>query len=483
MSTLDFPALVSGGEGLNRYPAEPEGLRRRMAEVYGVAPEQVLPTRGATHALELVLRAAGRSGASSVCGDGSMLPRLARLYGLDMAEDGADVRVVTSPSSPRGEVFPAEAARAAAGEIGLLVVDESAIEFADAPSLARLTAEVENLVVLRSLSLAYGLAGIRCGAAVAHPSMIERLRRVLEPHALPIPCVRAAEAVLSPSRALAVDARVRLVRTEKVRMRDALQASADVRLVTAGQGPFLFVETDAVADLEARLARYGAQAWSCEGGLRVDVGPPESNDRALAAFGGLSEPTARRLGEAVRDTKETRIVASVDLDRAGDTAVRTGVGFFDHMLEQVAAHGGFSLRLACQGDLETDPHHTVEDSALAFGCALRQALGDKAGIGRYGFVAPMDEAEASLSLDLGGRPYSVFEGAFSAERIGEYPTALTPHVFRSLADSLGAAIHVRVTGEDDHHKTEVCFKALGRALRQAVRVEGGGVPSTKGMIA
>jgi imidazoleglycerol phosphate dehydratase HisB len=149
----------------------------------------------------------------------------------------------------------------------------------------------------------------------------------------------------------------------------------------------------------------------------------------------------------------------------------------------VAAHGGFSIRLACEGDLEIDAHHTVEDSAIALGGALRQALGDKAGIGRYGFVAPMDEAEASLSLDLGGRAYSVFEGTFRAERIGDYPTALTPHVFRSLADSLGAAIHVRVTGEDDHHKTEVCFKALGRALRQAVRVEGEAVPSTKGMIA
>jgi imidazoleglycerol phosphate dehydratase HisB len=203
----------------------------------------------------------------------------------------------------------------------------------------------------------------------------------------------------------------------------------------------------------------------------------------LAAFGCAPETVGRRRGEAVRDTKETRIAAAVDLDRAGETQVRTGVGFFDHMLEQVAAHGGFSLRLACEGDLEIDPHHTVEDCSLALGAALRQALGDRAGIGRYGFVAPMDEAEAAVSLDLSGRPFAVFDGTFAAERIGDYPTALTPHVFRSLADSLGAAIHVRVTGADDHHKTEVCFKALGRALRQAVRIEGGGVPSTKGVIA
>ena len=477
-----FPALVSPGDGLNRYPPPPEALRRRMAEVYGVAPAQVLPTRGATHALELVLRAARLGGPARVAGSAANLARLAAIYGFTLADDG-EVRVVASPSDPAGEVIDPETARGLAEGAALLVVDESAVEFAQAPSLARLTSEVENLVVLRSLSLAYGLPGARCGAAIASAELIEALEAVLEPHALPAPSVRAAEAVLSPSRSLAVDARVRLVRSERARMRDALRRSSEVAFVTAGEGPWLFLQpADAVAS-SARLARYGAAVESVAGGWRVTVGPPEANDRLLASFGCAGERAPRRVGEAVRDTRETRIVASVDLDTSADTAVRTGVGFFDHMLEQVAAHGGFSIRLACDGDLEIDPHHTIEDSAIALGGALRRALGDKAGIGRYGFVAPMDEAEASLSLDLGGRAYSVFEGTFAAERIGDYPTALTPHVFRSLADSLGAAIHVRVTGEDDHHKTEVCFKALGRALRQAVRIEGDVVPSTKGMIA
>jgi imidazoleglycerol phosphate dehydratase HisB len=184
----------------------------------------------------------------------------------------------------------------------------------------------------------------------------------------------------------------------------------------------------------------------------------------------------------VRDTKETRIVCAVDLDTAAPVAIETGVGFFDHMIEQVAAHGGFSLRLSCAGDLHIDPHHTIEDSAIALGQALKQALGERRGIGRYGFVLPMDEAEAKVSIDLSGRPYSVFEGAFTTPFIGEYRTDLTEHVFRSLAEHLGAAIHVSVTGEDDHHMTEACFKALGRALRQAIRVEGDAVPSTKGVL-
>jgi len=140
--------------------------------------------------------------------------------------------------------------------------------------------------------------------------------------------------------------------------------------------------------------------------------------------------------------------------------------------------------LSCEGDLDIDAHHSIEDCAIAFGTALSKALGDKRGIGRFGFALPMDEAGAQVLIDLSGRPFSQFEGSFSASSIGAYPTEMTKHVFRSLADSLGAAIHVRVEGENDHHKTEACFKAFGRALRQAVREDRdcGELPSTKGLL-
>jgi histidinol-phosphate aminotransferase/imidazoleglycerol-phosphate dehydratase/histidinol-phosphatase len=150
----------------------------------------------------------------------------------------------------------------------------------------------------------------------------------------------------------------------------------------------------------------------------------------------------------------------------------------------VAAHGGFSLLLECRGDHEVDAHHSLEDCAIAVGQALGKALDDRRGIGRFGFSLPMDEAEAHVLIDLSGRPFSRFEGAFEASHIGAYPTQMTGHIFRSFADSLGAAIHVRVEGENDHHKTEACFKAFGRALRQAVAREGdrAAVPSTKGVL-
>lgn len=183
-----------------------------------------------------------------------------------------------------------------------------------------------------------------------------------------------------------------------------------------------------------------------------------------------------------RDTRETKIAVEVDLDREADPQVHTGLGFFDHMLEQLGKHGGFALQLRCEGDLHIDEHHTVEDSALALGQALRQAIGDKRGIGRYGFTLPMDEAQASAALDWSGRPYFVFEGAFNREKVGELSTELVPHFFRSLCETAGLNLHLKVQGDNDHHQIEACFKVVARALRQAIKREGAALPSTKGAL-
>jgi iron complex outermembrane receptor protein len=177
-----------------------------------------------------------------------------------------------------------------------------------------------------------------------------------------------------------------------------------------------------LAERVAALTRFGIATERDGDRLRLPVSArAEVNNRLLTALGlAPSSGRAHRTGEAVRDTKETRIVCAVDLDATGPVSITTGVGFFDHMLEQVAAHGGFSLRLACEGDLHTDPHHTIEDSAIALGQALKQALGERRGIARYGFVLPMDEANASVSIDLSGRPFPVFEGRFATPFIGDY---------------------------------------------------------------
>jgi imidazoleglycerol-phosphate dehydratase / histidinol-phosphatase len=196
----------------------------------------------------------------------------------------------------------------------------------------------------------------------------------------------------------------------------------------------------------------------------------------------IVEALTARQAVVVRATKETRIQARVNLDVTDRVSAQTGIGFFDHMLEALAKHGGFSLELSCQGDLDVDEHHTVEDCALVLGEVIRQALGDKRGIGRYGFLLPMDESEAQSSIDLSGRAFATFSGRFTRDTVGSFPTELVPHFFRSLSDGLKAAIHVDVRGENTHHMVEACFKSVGRSLRQAFARNGHDFPSTKGIL-
>ncbi len=191
---------------------------------------------------------------------------------------------------------------------------------------------------------------------------------------------------------------------------------------------------------------------------------------------------APRTAHVERQTKETKIVVDIDLDRVADPVIATDLGFFDHMLEQLGKHGGFSLQLRCAGDLHIDEHHTVEDCGLAIGTALKQALGDKRGIGRYGFCLPMDETQASATLDFSGRPYFVFEGQFPRETVGDLPTELVPHFFRSLCETAGLNLHLSVRGDNAHHMVEASFKAVARALRQALKKEGAELPTTKGVL-
>jgi imidazoleglycerol-phosphate dehydratase/histidinol-phosphatase len=213
-------------------------------------------------------------------------------------------------------------------------------------------------------------------------------------------------------------------------------------------------------------------------GLQGILISPESGwVNACKALSGKS-----RHARIERNTNETSIMAAVDLDNESPVSIDTGIGFYNHMLEQIAKHGGFSLQVKCEGDLEVDEHHTVEDTAICLGTAIRQALGNKRGIGRYGFLLPMDESESKVSLDLSGRAFFDFKGEFPRERIGSLPTELVKHFFHTLSDSLGAALHIDVSGENTHHMVEACFKSVGRSLRQAIRLEGSALPSTKGTL-
>ena len=276
----------------------------------------------------------------------------------------------------------------------------------------------------------------------------------------------------------------------------------------------IWIETDALAGPENELlwggALYGLQRLQQLGHvLAFDESPLSDaqkalleNDQVVSTFKSATEADLQvtsadgalllkhdqdtqntykdwiRLSEAIcfpqrranisRNTSETKIVIDINLDGTGKSDICTGLGFLDHMLEQIARHGLIDLTLSCDGDLEVDEHHTIEDVAIALGKAIAEALGDKTGIQRYSFVLPMDESQATVALDLSGRPYLVFEGAFEREKVGDFPTEMTEHFFYSLVMNLNATLHVSVTGKNDHHKIESCFKGFARCLRAAV---------------
>ncbi len=186
-----------------------------------------------------------------------------------------------------------------------------------------------------------------------------------------------------------------------------------------------------------------------------------------------------------RKTKETDIKIRLDLDGSGVSKIKTGIGFFDHMLEQLTKHSNINMEINVKGDLHIDEHHTVEDVGIALGEAMSNALGDRKGIERYGFMLPMDDALAQCAIDLGGRAYLFFNCKFKREKVGEFPTELFKEFFRGLSMGLRANIHIKAAGENDHHKAEAIFKAFARALNNALKYDSrnkGSLPSTKGLI-
>ena len=506
------PPPVVGAAEYNRYPAQqPTALVDRLAGLYGVSPDYLMVGRGADEGIECLLRAFCEAGEDSIltcsptfgyyntCADiqgaGVVDVPLSASYEWDVPAikkaakaDAVKMVFLCTPNNPTGNSLKRDVILDICTSLPetLIVVDEAYIEFSYQESLADKIGDVKNLVVLRTLSKAYALAGVRGGAVLAHPSVIALLIKVLPPYPIARPVESAILNALAPS-AIAVHAqRLEETVSERQRLSDGLAKSEFVESVYPSDTNFILLEINNADALFKRLQQFNVKIRdyrSTIGRVRVSVGSPDENTIALQAFG-VANPIDRndRIGEMFRKTKETDISVRVNLDDASQTKIETGIGFYDHMLEQISKHGGMGLTLSCEGDLHIDAHHTVEDTALAFGSALKQALGDKAGIGRYGYVIPMDETQAQVAIDLSGRPAAVFRGEFPTDHVGDFPVEMCPHFFESLAQTLGAAIHIDVKGDNSHHMIEACFKGVGRALRPALAVSGSDIPSTKGIL-
>jgi len=503
------PPPVSSTKDFNRYPEQqPAALRARLAALYGARPEQVMIGRGADEGIEVLLRTFCDSDDNILISSPTFgyYKTCAQIQGcgiidaplnddftwnqkliLKTANSAQNLKAIfiCTPNNPTG----GEVAQAFIEQLcrefpnTLIALDEAYNEFSDAPSFAGRIEEFPNLFVMRTLSKAYALAGVRGGVAIANLRVIEMMLKVLPPYPIARPVEQAIMKALSPS-AMSVHAdRIAETLEQRARMAEELTRSPYVKTVYPSAANFLMLDIIDDSVLFAELTKRNVKIRdyrNSTGKVRISIGAPEENTIALKAFGVSPRDVSQdRVGEEFRKTNETDIAVRVNLDDTRVVKIDTGIGFYDHMLEQIAKHGGMGLTLTCEGDLHIDGHHTIEDTALAFGTALKKALGNKAGIGRYGFTMPMDETQARVAVDLSGRPSAVFKGEFPTDHVGDFPVEMCPHFFESLAQTLGAAIHIDVEGENSHHMIE---EGVGRALRPAFAIVGGDIPSTKGSL-
>ena len=419
-------------------------------------------------------------------GEGFSLPVEALLEACD---ENTKLMFVCSPNNPTGNAFPvSEILKLAEAFDGMLVVDEAYIDFSSERSLTEYLAEYPNLIVLQTLSKAYGMAALRLGLAFGDKRTMSMFANVKYPYNISLSSMEKAMGLLVRD----VKAEVEVIKAERSRMAEALAVLPRVRKVWPSDANFLLVEVDDARGLYDELlaaqviVRDRSKVLACVGCLRITVGTPAENDKVLAVIGGLKPESVvqKRAAKVVRKTRETRIEVSVDLDGKGTDGIDTGLKFLDHMLDQIVHHAGISLSVKATGDLEVDEHHTMEDVAIVLGEALIKALGDKRGIERYGFVLPMDESKAMVLMDLGGRIEFVWDVEFKREYVGDVPTEMFWHFFRSLGAAMSCNLHISAKGDNDHHIAEGIFKAFARALKMAVRKEefSYSLPSSKGVL-
>ena len=441
-------------------------LTTAIARYAGVGPENIVLGAGADDLILLGARAFAGPGDRVAIADDPTYPLFgiaANLAGADVSADDPAVTFCCRPNNPTGALSDLPAARP-------LIVDEAYFEYAGKTAAGLIQ---DGIVVIRTFSKAFGLAGGRVGYALADVETAVELNRRQSP--APISTLSAALALAGLADPPEVSAQVE----ERERLARGLQALGLEPLPSHTN--FVFVPVESPEDLGAALLRSGLVVRVFPDGIRVSVRDAADDDLLLEGLARSLDrpapvaPAGGRSTRHLRATAETRVRVRLALDGASRVRVATGAGVYDHFLEQLAFHAGFDLVLEAAGDLETGEHHTTEDAAIALGEALDRALGDRRGIARFGdAVLPMDDALARAAVDLGGRPAVEL-------RLGLDP-GLADHVLRSFAQAGRLGLHVESEGRDPHHVAEAAFKAVGRALRAAVRPEGTGVPSTKGML-
>lgn len=498
---------------INRYPdPQPISLLSRLAAFYGVKADQIFVGRGMDEGIELLIRVfctAYKDNIVTFKPTFSYYKVAADIHGIEtrelelgeapefklkldkllaLCDENSKIIFLCTPNNPTGNSLTlgdVEYLAKSSPEI-VIAVDEAYLEFSDLPSAIKLMDKYDNLVVMKTMSKAFAFAGVRLGSILARPSIIKLIQKVMAPYPLAEPCIRVALQTTSPHGLYLAQTRIEKLKEERKRVFTELSKLKHI-VVYPSDANFLLIQVSDAYQKYHELLSKGIVVRNrhkdIPNTLRITIGDQAENDLLLVTLGCKMEVgKVERTATLIRNTNETKIITEVNLDKKLPIHIETGIGFFDHMLEQLARHGEFSLNLKATGDTHIDYHHTVEDVAIVLGSCLHKALGDKKGIKRYGFTVPMDEALASAHIDLSGRGVFVLEAEFKTQLIGDFPVEMVRHFFLSLANELKAAIHLKVTGENSHHMVEGLFKAFAKAFNQAIAIHGDAIPSTKGVL-
>ena len=493
--------------GINRYPdPHQKALKAKVAEIKGISADSLFIGNGSDEAIDLVYRVfcvPGASNAVSIAPSYGMYEVAAAMNDIEFrkvqlrpdfsmdteamlsaADSKTRLMFICSPNNPTGNSFPVEQIEDILERFGGgVVLDEAYIDFSVRPSLTSLVKRYPNLIVLQTLSKAWGMAGLRIGLAIADPAVIALMSKVKYPYNINVLAQKMALMKLDEA---AKDKAVAEIVGQRFRLEKELAKCPEVKGIYSSDANFLLVRFENPDEVYERLLTGGvivrnrSKVSGCEGCLRITVGTPVENDRLLRLLSSsVAEPVAATtpgmeiLGERhiriVRNTKETKIALELDLDSIGGSGhISTGLPFFDHMLDQIPNHGGVALSINAKGDLQVDEHHTIEDVGIVFGEAINAALGSKLGMARYGFVLPMDDCDAAVLMDFGGRIDFKWNAEFKREKVGDVPTEMFSHFFQSVCAGAKCNLHIRAEGVNEHHKAEAIFKAFARALRMAV---------------
>ncbi|MHC1779964.1 MAG: histidinol-phosphate transaminase [Bacteroidales bacterium] len=498
--------------GYNRYPdPHQRELKRSFAAIAGnnITEKNIFAGNGSDEAIDLIIRIFCNPGVDNVV---SIAPtygmykvcaslndvefresQLERNFSfnskslLQKCDNNTKIIFICSPNNPTGNLLDKNEIQNVLDNFkGIVVVDEAYIDFSGDEGFIPYIDRFPNLVVLRTMSKSKGMAAIRVGFAVTSELIAGYMAKVKYPYNVN----RISQELAVKALKERVGDSVSSIKADRERLTEELKGISGVKEIYKSDSNFILVKFEDSASVYKRLLEAGivtrerGSVPGCEDTLRITVGKPLENSLLLTILKGAPERETYNVIELARITKETSVSLRIYPDGCQDTSVTTGVGFLDHMLDQIKVHGGISFDLEAKGDLNVDPHHTIEDVAIVLGEGLGKLVSLKKGYNRYGFVLPMDESRAEVLIDLGGRGAFVWDVNFKGEKIGDFPSEMFRHMFSTLSSSGKFTLHISASGDNDHHIAEAIFKAFARALRIALSNSPDEyvVPSSKGEV-